>query len=408
MAKVILLLNPVYVTLFWAIALSFENRKQKVPKLFLGRSMFVAFIVYLSHLFYFTGQYAVYYYMDSVYTLASLLVYPLFHIYVRLLTVDKWFSFKTHGKYLALPLIVFLMHLTGYMLMEKQQAIHYLTAIVPGNESYSGISRYMDMVYLMFRIVFVSQVFYYLYRNYRLISVHNNRIGDFYSNLEKMSLNWVQFFNFSMAATSLASATVAVLGRDMFTASTLYLVFPSVVFSVMLFLIGLLGNMQGDVKIDVQNDTHNSAHETVPPPERPPVPADAADKKNSPVRKETMAEESYPEKLMDGMENIFREKMIFRNPDLKIWDVCNMLGTNRTYVSKIINNHFNRNFCNHVNYYRVEYAKKLLYENRRLTNEEVADLSGFGSVNSLYRAFRLHEKKSLGDFRKEQYRTSSS
>ncbi len=56
MIKTILLLNPVYVTLFWALVLTLENRKQQVPKLFLGRFMFVAFVLYLSHFFIFQGN----------------------------------------------------------------------------------------------------------------------------------------------------------------------------------------------------------------------------------------------------------------------------------------------------------------------------------------------------------------
>ena len=100
------------------------------------------------------------------------------------------------------------------------------------------------------------------------------------------------------------------------------------------------------------------------------------------------------------MEELFEKEMIFRNSDLKIWDLCNMLGTNRTYVSRVINRKYGRNFCNHVNYYRVEYAKKLISENRNFTNEEVAESSGFGSVNTLYRAFSSFENKTLGDFRK--------
>jgi hypothetical protein len=36
----------------------------------------------------------------------------------------------------------------------------------------------------------------------------------------------------------------------------------------------------------------------------------------------------------------------------------------------------------------------------KLGNEEIAELSGFGSVNSLYRAFQTFENKSIGEFRK--------
>jgi len=400
MVKIILLLNPVYVTLFWTIVLTSQNRKQHVPKRFLGRFMFVAFALYLSHLLYFTGHYSIYYYLDSIYTLASLLVYPLYHIYVRLLTTDNWFSMRVHGKYLVLPLLVFTLHLTGYLIMDKEQALHYLTTVLSGNANGTGITWYMQQVYLLFRIVFILQVFFYLYLNYRLISIHNNRLEDFYSNLEDRNLDWVQFFNFSLAATSLASAAVAILGRDMFANNDLYLAFPSIIFSVLLFLIGMLGNLQGEVKTEEPGIQDIIVSVDLTSDQPPLQSVSEGNESLSGKNTQTSAENSYLDNLREKMDELFTEKMIFRNPDLKIWDVCNMLGTNRTYVSKIINNHYDMNFCNHVNFHRVDYAKKLLDRNNRLTNEEVAELSGFGSTNSLYRAFHTFENRSLGDYRR--------
>ncbi len=403
MIKIILLLNPVYVTLFWALVLTFQNRKQQVPKLFLGRFMFVAFIIYLSHLFYFTGRLEVYYYLDSIYTLASLMVYPLYHIYVRLLTVDKWLSVNKHGIYLIIPLMVFIMHLTGYLLMEREEAMHYLTMVLPGVISGEGVSGYMEIVYSVFRIVFILQVFFYLYLNYMLIFQYNSRLKDFYSNLENRSLKWVQFFNFSLALISLASAVAAAFGRDVFAVNELSLAFPSIVFSVMLFLIGLLGNVQRRIELEEEPEDGvqgigdrnqcGQAYEADSGLHRKPGMSDSE-------TGATRHENNY-DKLKMNMENLFKDETIFRNPDLKIWDVSNMLGTNRTYVSKVINREYGRNFCNHVNHYRVEYAKKIIDKNSQLTNEEIAELSGFGSANSLYRAFLSAEKRSLGDFRKD-------
>lgn len=371
MIKIILLMNPVYVTLFWAVVLSFYRSRKHAPKIFLGKFMFVAFVLYISHYFYFTGQSTVYYYLDSIYTLASLAVFPLYHIYVRMLTVDSEFSPSVHLKYLALPVIVFLLHLTGYLLMNNSEAVYYLKMVLPGKESGQGITSYMGMIYTLFRVVFICQVIIYLYLNYHLISTHNDQLQEFYSNIEERKLDWVQFFNFSLAVTSLASIFAAILGRDIFNASDLHLAVPSAIFSVMLFIIGLLGNTQKEVY------TERLHHPEIK--EKP---------KPSPIIKKKM-------------ERLFEQEMIFKSPDLKIWDLCKILGTNRTYVSRMINSEYGRNFCNHVNHYRVEYAKKLIVENKQITNEEVAELSGFGSVNSLYRAFKSVEDKSLGEFRKE-------
>lgn len=373
MIKTILLLNPVYVTLFWALVLSFHKRSKHVPKVFLGRFMLVAFILYLSHFFYFTLQYETYYYLDSIYTLASLLVYPMYHIYVRLLTIDIRFTFKLHGKYLFLPFIIFMLHITGYLLMDREAATHYLIYVLPGQSPGEGLTSYMLIVYQLFRAAFILQALIYLYLNYRLIVRHNKRLRDFYSNMEGRNLDWVQFFNFTLAITSLSSVILAFLGRDAFTEIEFGLVFPSLVFSTMLFTIGYLGNIQREInwQKEVQKD------------------------------KEDNTGGSFPAGMKEKLDRLFEKDMIFRNPDLKIWDVCSLLGTNRTYVSREINKLYGRNFCNHVNHYRIEYARKLIRESGKLDNAEVAELSGFGSVNSLYRAFQTFEGKSLGEFRKD-------
>ncbi len=394
MAKVILLLNPVYVTLFWALVLTFENRRQQVPKLFLGRFMFIAFILYLSHYFYFTGKYDIYYHLDSIYTLASLLVYPLYHIYVRLLTVDRWFSVRKHGKYLVPSVLVFVLHLSGFVLMERAEATVYLKGILSGEVSGTGITGYMETIYMLYRIVFVIQVLFFLIANFRLIFRHNKRIGHYYSDIENRQLNWVQFFNISLAVISLASIAVAVAGRYTFAESNLLLAIPSLVFSIMLFVIGFLGNIQGDVN----PKTETAEAETGDMTGYDETETDEWGKAGA--GDPAIAGNRY-ETLKKRMELLFEQDMIYRNPDLKIWDVSSMLGTNRTYVSKLINAEYGRNFCNHVNYYRVKYAKKIMLANNKLSNEEIADLSGFGSVNSLYRAFRLFDKRTLGDYRKD-------
>lgn len=359
MLKDILLLNPVYVTLFWAVVLNFYSHDKHTPKVFLGKFMFVAFMIYVGHLFYFSGHITLYRYLDSIYTWASLLAFPLYHIYVRLLTVEKKFSFPDHGKFLILPTGVFLLHLTGVVLLNRPQYNEYLLQVIPGKQAATGMQLYLLGIYQLYRIVFIGQVLYYLYRNFRLIRFHNENLQDYYSNTEDRKLHWVQFFNVLLAFTSLFSIVAAFLGRETFTSGALSLALPSIVFSLMLFFIGLAGNTQKALYI-AENPLEEQ--ETAP-----------AEKNTAPLKRKLV--------------KLFEKEKIFKNPDLKIWDVCHMLGTNRTYVSRLINEEYKRNFCNHVNHYRVQYAMELANENPALSNEQIADLAGFGSQNSMHRAF---------------------
>jgi AraC-like DNA-binding protein len=374
MLKDLLLLNPVYVTFFWAVVLNFYATDKHAPKVFLGKFMLVAFVLYLSHLLYFSGQVTLYRYFDSIYTWVSLLVFPLYHIYVRLLTVEKKFSFRDHGKFLILPTTVFLLHLVGVVILSKQQYMEYLLSVIPGKQKPEGLQIYLLGVYQLYRILFILQVFFYLYKNFRLIRYNNQNLQDYYSNTEDRKLNWVQFFNFLLAGTSLISIFAAFLGRETFASGEISLALPSLVFSLMLFFIGLAGNTQKALYISASSTTEDQ---------------------------EIIREDKNFVRLKKKLMNLFEKEKIFKNPDLKIWDVCNMLGTNRTYVSRLINEEYKRNFCNHVNQYRVDYAMELAGNNPELSNEQIADLAGFGSQNSMHRAFHTSLGISLKEYRKQ-------
>ncbi len=374
MLKLILLLNPVYVTLFWAVVLSFYSENKGAPKAFLGKFMGIAFIVYFSHFLYFSGQTHIYRHIDSIYTFASLLVFPLYHIYIRLLTVDNKFSFTKHFIYLLPPTIVFVLHTIGLQMLNADEQLDFFREVLPGLHHATGNQIFMMTVFYIGRVVFITQIFIYLFLNFKLLIKNRQQVEHFYSNTDSMSLSWVQFFNISLGIISIASILVAIAGREAFTDSNLTLALPSLVFSTLLFFIGLLGNNQITVHTPI---------------------ADPLSARNGESESALHAIA-----LKSNMEKLFVKEKIFKNADLKIWDVCQMLGSNRTYVSKLINSEYNRNFCNHVNYYRVEYAKELIDAKPDISNDEIVELAGFGSLNSLYRAFQTFEGIPLKHYRK--------
>jgi AraC-like DNA-binding protein len=367
----ILLLNPIYVTLFWAITLSIHKTQGHKPKVFLGWFMGMASIIYISHFFYFTKNIDVYLYFDGYYTLAYLLVYPMYHIYARLLTVDNRFSLKVHGKFIVLPIAISLLTFIGYVILGAEGGRIYISQVLIEGIAPVGTQTYMYYLYIIGRIVFLLQTIVYLILSFKLIKANNLRLQDYYSNMEERKLNWVHYFNVCFAFTSFSSAVLVSLGRNFFLQNEWLLLFPSIIFTGMLFFIGLLGNSQKAIFTEIDNST------------------------------ETLDEGKPPYKLKAKLDELFIKNKIHKDTDLKIWDVTSMLGTNRTYVSKIINQEYGRNFCAHVNYYRVANAKELIANNPNLTNEQIAELSGFGSVNSLYRAFLSSENISLGSFRKK-------
>lgn len=99
---------------------------------------------------------------------------------------------------------------------------------------------------------------------------------------------------------------------------------------------------------------------------------------------------------------LLEEDKIYANPELRISDVTFLLNTNRTYVSKVINEEFKTNFSDLINSYRIAYSKEMLSDVsiKSLTLSQIAENAGFSNNSTFYRIFKEKEGISPGDYRK--------
>ena len=178
--------------------------------------------------------------------------------------------------------------------------------------------------------------------------------------------------------TSLAGFIFNMLGRSAFLGNSIKLLIPSLLFSILLFIIGFLGNRQ--VQVVNQIVRFNEMY----PDE------------------ETAVKESN--EVVIKLEEYFTNQKPYLSKDLKIWEVSKIINSNRTYVSGVINKHYGVNFCTYVNHYRVEEARRMLETEsfNGYTLEHIGDLSGFGSLNSFIRAFQKETGITPGRYREDQ------
>lgn len=88
-------------------------------------------------------------------------------------------------------------------------------------------------------------------------------------------------------------------------------------------------------------------------------------------------------------EHVEKEKL-FLNSEITLNEVAKLLSTNTAFLSKAVNQHYNMNFSNYLNKFRIEEAKRLIDEGRQgiLTFEGIANSSGFVSRSSFNQAFK--------------------
>ena len=374
MFKIVLLLTPVYVTLFWTIVLNMENRHNNDrARLFLGKFMLFAFILYFSHFLFFYPFAEIYLYIDPLYQYASLLVYPLFYIYVRLLTVDESFKLTKHFKYLALPSLFFSVYLIGILLSPQE---NYQTLITDYENS---PWNFLKIVLTGMKLLFLIQVILCVTGNTILLKKYKYSAGQYYSDIEDSRIYKAELLNLCIILIGISSFVLGMLGRDFFFAEPVALAIASLVFSSLLFVIGLLGNVQKVVNPTYETDSTKEQTEAL-----------ATDQEIEYFKAEV------PKKIL----HLFVNDKIYLNSKLTIRDVAQIAGTNRTYVSNFINTRFNQNFCSFVNHYRLEELERTITEYPQYNNNTLAELCGFGSVDSMKRTVNTSYGIAYSEWRK--------
>ncbi len=367
MLKDIALLSPIFVTLFWSLIFFIQIGKTDKSKINLGILMLMAFLLYNSHAIFFNNYYVIYSYIEGIYIFSMLSLYPIYYLYLQSLSTNK-LVFKQQLIHFVPALIFSVAIFITTMILTPEERIIYVKEILINKNlkqlNLSFLVGVKGLIFFMSRVVLIIQVGYYLIKGVLVANKHNLQIANYYSNMEGITLNWVKVLNITFLFIALSSITFAIIGRSYFTQHEVFLLIPSGLFTTFLFIIGFYGNHQIQVSTEFRDEEQMS---------------DTGEIKNE-----------QNKLLKNQIVKLFVVDKIYTNSDLRITSISEILKTNRTYISKLINEEFGKNFSEFVNEYRIEEAKNLLLDKNYnlFTIEHIAEKSGFGSVNSFTRVFK--------------------
>ncbi len=94
------------------------------------------------------------------------------------------------------------------------------------------------------------------------------------------------------------------------------------------------------------------------------------------------------ENLLPRFQQLMRDEQLFLQPRLSLDDVADRLGTNKFYVSKLVNNAYNLGFPELINTLRIDYAEQYILNNRDVKQEVIARECGFVSASSFNTTFK--------------------
>lgn len=370
----ILLYCPMLISINWAAIFLFSRSNNKELRV-LGMFMLAVFFVFLSHSVYYHNVYEHFVFFDLLFAFCSLIVFPLYYCYIRLLTIDKSFV-KRYFLYFLPAASILIINVMIYSVMTKAERgvyfSEYLFSFHAIKDS-TGLFLFKRVVAITSKVIYVLQILFVCSKVVQLTSQHNEEIEGFYSYTEFRFLKWHKQIRYTFILISALSLYTAVLGRIFFHSYHLAFVFVATAYSLLLFYLAYLGYSQNK----------NSVEDVL--------------SKEAPTTDRDIFNE-----LKIELVPLFEQKKMYLRSDLKITDIATMLHTNRTYISRFINTEYGCTFSFYVNKYRITAAKELLLlENlSQYSLEYIAEKVGFSNLHTFIRVFKDIEGVTPGVYRK--------
>ena len=377
---------PMYVCTFWSVLLLIDvARNRQTAKKRLLTYMVTAALLYAGHYIFFNHRTELMPLTDTIYAMTNLAVFPLYFMYIKEITEPAW-NHRWQWLLLAPALLVGVTVGMLYVLMSPVETLNFIETYLYRNQmaGLEGLMWWQGVVHYVGKIIFALQIPPILVLGLRKIRQYNESVEASYADTDDKRLHLMTTILLLFMVTSFMSFGANLLGRYRFADSLWLLIVPSLVFSVLQFMLGYAGYHQKFTVSDLMRDMQITED------------TQDTDAEEESIQQDKMAD--LQQKLTD---TVSRNKL-YLQPDLKITDVANLLHTNRTYVSRVLKEQIGTTFADFINHQRIDYACQLMEQQPQLPAAEVASQSGFSSQSSFYRNFKLYKGCSPKDYQPAQ------
>lgn len=374
---------PMFVCAFWMIAFFGQYKKSHKSLKILFWFMLTATSLYFGHFVVFNHVDSLIPITDTIYSFATLSVYPIYYLYIEALTnkMRNWlYLILLPGLVVASIIGICYAVIPDSLMSDFIQFCLYEKGTLPDN----GACRLSMAAHETMKYIILADVLLVLPFGLRRLSKFRKCVKENFSNTEHKDLKEVRYLVIAFVCTSFFSMIADVIGRAFFVDSTILVIIVLTPFAIMLYLLGYIGNMQkftvDDLLKEIKTDT-----------ELPKVVEDTDD---------------FKHQLKKQIDDLMIEEKMFLQPDLKLSDIATKLSTNRTYVYealKVGEDTESLSFTDYVNKFRIRYASDLLEKMGEDVNvESVIYECGFTSRATFYRNFKKYMGKTPKEYIKQK------
>ena len=235
-------------------------------------------------------------------------------------------------------------------------------------------------------LVFKAMVVTYVYLTIRRLMAYRVRLKDVFASTENRELTWVWVilviiaFYICVSIALTLSIWIGAFSENSYEAG-LQLMHALAILTVF-WIIGVWGLRQRP------GMTRKPVIVPVPPDQSP-----ARKYEKSALDDERIA------RIAGKVEAAMSKDLLYRNPNLSLWDLAQHIGVTGHYVSQALNTHMKKSFFDLVNEWRIKDAIKQLNSTEETILVIAYDV-GFNSRSAFYKAFKRETGKTPSDLRK--------
>lgn len=284
---------------------------------------------------------------------------PLIHgsflyLYVSSLTDDA-FKIKINHLLHFLPALILYIFLIKFFVLPAQQKLYIIT--------HKGIGFELSVTIKFIAIILSGAI--YVVLSFIKIQKHQKKIKAFFSNTEKINLQWLKLITLGIGAIWV----VVLIGNESLT---------SLVISLFVSVTGIFGIRQ--LPIFSNPELVKASH---------PIQENQTGEKQLKYEKSILSDAKK-----EMLKNLLKQKIevdkLFLDPDLTLDTLASSINIHPNYLSQYINEVLGYTFYDYVNMKRIEEFKRKIIqdENKNLNFLGIAFDCGFNSKSTFNRNFK--------------------
>jgi AraC-like DNA-binding protein len=321
----------------------FLKKKKRISNLILGAFLICQIFLLLRIILEEFYSLAYPYYVFIVFL--SWIVAPLLNFYVKSITIAE-FKLKT------------------------SDLIHLIPALVVTISYTLGITLHSSLIQslniftlLIFPMITYSQFSFYSILSLKSVNSYKKTAMNLSSSYFDVNLNWLNIVIWGFLFSWLANAVVVfILGMQFVPYSNHYFLIPCIFFILFFNVLFFKGWESPQLFSEIEEN----------------------------IRYQTS--KLTPEKRINylvSLKKCMNEQKPFLNPDLKLKDLAEELDIPQRFLSQVINENYNQNFFDYINYHRIEEAKIIIESVSSKRNVlQLLYEAGFNSKSSFNTAFK--------------------